>query len=156
VLSLNQSNELLATLLQQEAELQFDVFNNDIAYKVGSGILEKAIRAQKAIVADIRKNGELLFYARLGGTNAHNDEWVAWKNNVVHHYGHSSYYMHVLLKSTGSSVEAAGLNPNDYKAEGGSFPIALKGEGIIGTITVSGLTGEEDHDMVVSVLKEMQ
>ncbi|SEC52075.1 heme-degrading domain-containing protein [Paenibacillus sp. GP183] len=155
MLHLDQYNALLQTLLQQEADLQFSVFTNETAYKVGNRIIEKAMREDKSIVVDIRRNGELLFYSRMDGKSSHNDEWVSWKNNVAHHFGHSSYYMHVFLKSTGSTVEVSGLNPNDYKAEGGAFPLLLENEGIVGTITVSGLPGEEDHDMVVSVLREL-
>jgi uncharacterized protein (UPF0303 family) len=154
VLILDKYDDLLKTLLQEEAELKFSVFTNETAYRVGNRIIEKAMRENKSIVVDIRRNGELLFYSRMDGTTSHNDEWVSWKNNVVHHFGHSSYYMHVFLKSTNSTVEASGLNPNDYKAEGGAFPLLLKDEGIVGTITVSGLPGEEDHNMVTSVLRE--
>jgi uncharacterized protein (UPF0303 family) len=155
VLHLEQYDALLQALLQEESDLQFSVFTNDTAYKVGNRIIEKAMRENKSIVVDIRRNGELLFYSRMDGKSSHNDEWVSWKNNVVHHFGHSSYYMHVFLKSTGSTVEASGLNPSDYKAEGGAFPLLLKDEGIVGTITVSGLPGEEDHGMVASVLREL-
>lgn len=147
-------DDILMTLLQEENELKFSVFTNETAYRVGNRIIEKAIRENKSIVVDIRKNNELLFYSRLDGTSSHNDEWVSWKNNVVHHFGHSSYYMHVFLKSTDSTVEASGLNPNDFKAEGGAFPLFLKDEGIVGTISVSGLPGDEDHKMVTSVLKD--
>lgn len=147
-------DDLLTTLLQEEADLQFSAFTNETAYKVGNSIIEKAIRENKSIVVDIRKNNELLYYSRLDGTSSNNDEWVSWKNNVVHHFGHSSYYMHVFLKSTGSTVEASGLNPNDFKAEGGAFPLFIKDEGLVGTISVSGLPGEEDHKMVTSVLKD--
>jgi uncharacterized protein (UPF0303 family) len=155
VLHLEQYDALLQALLQEESDLQFSVFTNDTAYKVGNRIIEKAMRENKSIVVDIRRNGELLFYSRMDGKSSHNDEWVSWKNNVVHHFGHSSYYMHVFLNSTGSTVEASGLNPSDYKAEGGAFPLLLKDEGIVGTITVSGLPGEEDHGMVASVLREL-
>jgi uncharacterized protein (UPF0303 family) len=155
VLHLEQYDALLQALLQEESDLQFSVFTNDTAYKVGNRIIEKAMRENKSIVVDIRRNGELLFYSRMDGKSSHNDEWVSWKNNVVHHFGHSSYYMHVFLKSTDSTVEASGLNPNVYKAEGGAFPLLLKDEGIVGTITVSGLPGEEDHGMVASVLREL-
>lgn len=148
-------DDLLTTLLQEEAELQFSVFTNETAYKVGNSIIEKAMRENKSIVVDIRRNNELLFYSRLDGTSSNNDAWVTWKNNVVHHFGHSSYYMHVFLKATGSTVEASGLNPNDFKAEGGAFPLFLKDEGLVGTISVSGLPGEEDHNMVTSVLKDI-
>jgi uncharacterized protein (UPF0303 family) len=154
VLTLDKYDDLLKTLLQEEAELQFSVFTNETAYRIGNRIIEKAMRENKSIVVDIRRNSELLFYSRMDGTSSHNDEWVSWKNNVVHHFGHSSYYMHIFLKSTTSTVEASGLNPNDYKAEGGAFPLLLEDEGIVGTITVSGLPGEEDHNMVTSVLRE--
>jgi uncharacterized protein (UPF0303 family) len=152
---MDQYDALLQVLLQDEADLQFSVFTNETAYKVGNSIIEKAKRENKSIVVDIRRNGELLFYSRMDGTSSHNDEWVSWKNNVVRNFGHSSFYMHVFLKSAGSTVEAAGLNPNDYKAEGGAFPLFLKDEGIVGTLTVSGLPGDEDHGMVVSVLREL-
>jgi uncharacterized protein (UPF0303 family) len=145
---------LLQSLLQEEADLQFSDFTNETAYRVGNKIIEKATRENKAIVVDIRRNGELLFYSRMEGTSSNNDKWVSWKNNVVQHFGHSSYYMHVFLKSTGSTVETSGLNPNDYKAEGGAFPLLVEDEGIVGTITVSGLPGEEDHNMFTSVLRE--
>jgi uncharacterized protein (UPF0303 family) len=152
---MNQYDTLLQSLLQDEADLQFSVFTNETAYKVGNSIIQKAIRENKSIVVNIRKHGELLFYSRMDGTSSHNDEWVSWKNNVVRHFGHSSYYMHVFLKSTGSTVEASGLNPDDYKAEGGAFPLIVKDEGIVGTISVSGLPGEEDHGMITSVLREL-
>ncbi|MBW7456424.1 heme-degrading domain-containing protein [Paenibacillus sepulcri] len=151
---MEQYDTLLQTLLQQEAELVFSAFTNDTAYKVGSRIIEKAIRENKSLIVDIRKDGELLFYSRLDGTSSNNDSWVSWKNNVVRHFGHSSYYMHVFLKSTGSTVEASGLDPDVYKAEGGAFPLILKDEGIVGTISVSGLPGDEDHGMITSVIKE--
>lgn len=147
-------DDLLLALRTEEELLQFPEFTNATAYQVGTAIIEKAARENKFIVVDIRKNGELLFYSRMNGTNSHNDEWVTWKNNVVHHFGHSSYYMHVYLKSIGSTVEDSGLDPNEYKAEGGSFPLTVKGEGRVGTLTVSGLPGEEDHGMVVAILKE--
>ncbi|MBA2937379.1 heme-degrading domain-containing protein [Paenibacillus sp. CGMCC 1.16610] len=155
VLPLDKYDDLLKTLLQEETDLQFSVFTNETAYRVGNRIIEKAMKENKAIVVNIRKNNELLFYSRMVGTSSNNDEWVTWKNNVVNHFGHSSYYMHVLLKSTASTVEASGLNPIDYKAEGGAFPLTLKDEGIVGTISVSGLPGEEDHNMITSVLKEL-
>jgi uncharacterized protein (UPF0303 family) len=155
VFALDKYDDLLTTLLQEEAELQFSVFTNETAYRVGNSIIEKAMRENKSIVVDIRKNNELLFYSRLDGTSSNNDEWVTWKNNVVHHFGHSSYYMHVFLKSTGSTVEASGLNPNDFKAEGGAFPLFSKDEGLVGTISVSGLPGDQDHNMVTSVLKDI-
>ncbi|PZD96750.1 hypothetical protein DNH61_06015 [Paenibacillus sambharensis] len=149
-------HQLLEQLQREEEELRFEDFTNETAYQTGTAIIDKALRENKSIVVDIRKDGELLFYSRLNGTSSGNDDWIGWKNNVTHHFGRSSYHTHVLLKSQGSTVEASGLDPATHKAEGGSFPLRLKGnDAILGTITVSGLPGDEDNGMVVSVLREL-
>ncbi|MFW5807997.1 MAG: heme-binding protein, partial [Spirochaetota bacterium] len=46
------------------------------------------------------------------------------------------------------------LPESEYAPHGGSFPILLRNTGIIGTVTVSGLAQEEDHDLVVEALSE--
>jgi len=48
---------------------------------------------------------------------------------------------------------ATELSDLEYQAEGGSFPLTLRGQGRIGTVTVSGLTGEEDHALAVEGIK---
>lgn len=83
-----------------------------------------------------------------------NDSWVNRKNNAVLHFKHSSYYMHVYLKSINSNVEAHNLDPKECAAEGGAFPLIIKDQGVVGTITVSGLSGDQDHKMITDVLSE--
>jgi uncharacterized protein (UPF0303 family) len=59
------------------------------------------------------------------------------------------------LKSRGASIEEAFLIPeSDYAPHGGCFPVILKNTGMVGTITVSGLPQEEDHKLVVQVIRE--
>ena len=41
----------------------------------------------------------------------------------------------------------------EYQGEGGSFPVVIRGKGRIGTITVSGLSGEEDHNLAVEGIR---
>ncbi|MRH44443.1 heme-degrading domain-containing protein [Aquibacillus halophilus] len=147
-------NAILDDLLKEETDFQFSEFTNITAYQIGSRIIEKALKENKSIVVNIQRDGEPLFYTKMNGTTTNNDEWVTRKNNVLSHFKHSSYYMHVYLKSINSNVESHSLDPKDYAAEGGAFPLIIKDTGIIGTITVSGLTGEEDHRMITSVLSE--
>jgi uncharacterized protein (UPF0303 family) len=155
VFKLEDYTQLLEELLQQEKDLQFGEFTNKTALQVGNAIIERAINEEKLIVVDIRRNGQLLFHAKLEGTGPNNDRWIERKINVANHFGHSSYYMHVLYKSRNTTIqENAYLDPMEYAADGGSFPIFIKNVGPIGTITVSGLSGDEDHRMIVSTLKD--
>ncbi|WP_020620672.1 heme-degrading domain-containing protein [Paenibacillus daejeonensis] len=149
------SQAVLQQLLQQEENLQFETFTNDTAYELGSLIVTRAKREGKAIVVDIRLRGERVYYTRMEGKSSRNDEWVDWKNNVVQHYEHSSYYIHLLLAGRGGTVEDDGLDPEQYKAVGGAVPLRMLGEGVVGIATVSGLTGEQDHAMVAEALAEL-
>ena len=45
------------------------------------------------------------------------------------------------------------LDEREYAAHGGAFPVIVRGVGVVGTVTVSGLPQEEDHRLVVSVLR---
>ncbi|WEK53528.1 MAG: heme-degrading domain-containing protein [Candidatus Cohnella colombiensis] len=146
---------LLEELLRQETDYQFNIFTNQTAIAIGSAILARANQMGKCISVDIRRNGDVLFHAKQEGMGPNNDRWIQRKINVVHHFGHSSYYMHVLYKSWNTTIqENAYVNPMEYATEGGSFPILIRDVGVIGTISVSGLAGDEDHGIIVSVLKE--
>jgi uncharacterized protein (UPF0303 family) len=60
-----------------------------------------------------------------------------------------------LLKSKGKRIEEAYLIPEtEYAPHGGCFPVIVKGTGVVGTITVSGLPQEEDHKLVVQALRD--
>jgi uncharacterized protein (UPF0303 family) len=95
-----------------------------------------------------------LFHFSCQGTSADNDEWVKRKVRLVYRFGHSSFYMGQLLKSKGKRIEEAYLvSESEYAPHGGCFPIIIKGSGIIGAITVSGLPQEEDHKLVVEAIR---
>ncbi|WP_159881985.1 heme-degrading domain-containing protein [Paenibacillus puerhi] len=146
---------LLDQLLQEEHELQFTQFTNKMAFDIGTRIVHKAEADGKSILVDIERNGQRLFHVAMEGKSLNNAQWVTRKNNVVRQFGHSSYYIANLLKSKKTTMmEWAFLDPNEYAAVGGAFPILVRQVGIIGTVTVSGLPQEEDHRLVTTVLKE--
>jgi uncharacterized protein (UPF0303 family) len=146
---------LLGALLKQEDLLQFGDFSNDTAIAVGLRIVDTARKERKGVTIDIRRHGQQLFHCALPGTSADNDAWVRRKVRVVNRFGHSSYYMGVYFKSQGTTIEEkALLDPTRYAAHGGAFPVIVKGAGVVGTITVSGLPQEEDHRLVVRILAE--
>jgi uncharacterized protein (UPF0303 family) len=148
-------NNLLEQLLQEEHELQFVSFNESTAWQIGCQLVERAKKDALPITIDITRGNHQLFHASLPGTSADNDEWIKRKVRIVYRFGHSSYYMGQLLKSKGRRIEEAYLIPeSEYAPHGGCFPVLVKGIGMIGTITVSGLPQEEDHKLVVQAIRD--
>jgi uncharacterized protein (UPF0303 family) len=146
--------ELLDQLLREEQELQFTSFNEDTAWQIGCQLVERAKREGLPIVIDIMRGTHQLFHAALAGSAPDNDEWVKRKARAVIRFGHSSHYIGELLKSTGQTIEKKYLVPeSEFAAHGGSFPIIIKGTGVIGTITVSGLPSQDDHRVAVEGIR---
>ena len=144
----------LERLLLEEQQLQFSAFNEETAWQVGCWLVENAIKNELPITIDIRRGEQQLFHASRPGTSADNDEWVKRKVRLVNRFGHSSYYLGQTLKCEGRTIEEKYLLPEgDYAPHGGCFPIIIKGTGMVGTITVSGLVQEEDHKVVVQAIR---
>lgn len=147
--------DILGQLLQEERELQFEKFNEETAWELGSGLVEKCAREGIAVTIDIMRGEHQLFHASLPGTSADNDEWVKRKVRLVYRMGHSSFYIGQLLKSKGKSIEEMFLiSESQYAPHGGCFPIIVKGTGAVGAITISGLPQEEDHKLVTQAIRD--
>jgi uncharacterized protein (UPF0303 family) len=71
----------------------------------------------------------------------------------VYRFHKSSYRVGREYQLSGKSFDASrGLDPMDYASAGGGFPINLKGTGVVGVVTVSGVPQREDHGFVVEML----
>jgi len=152
---MNDYQELLKELRQQEEDVQFTSFSNDMALQVGLALREEVRARGKAVAIDITRNGQQLFHFAMLGTASDNGEWIQRKNNVVNRFGHSSYYMGIYLKNAGQTMEEKYLiSSHDYAAHGGAFPLIIRGVGVVGTITISGLPQQEDHEVVITTLKK--
>jgi len=143
----------LQAIAKQEHALVFPRFDPARAWKLGTFLRELALARGHAVAIDIRTVGMPLFFSALDGTAPDNAAWVRRKSNVVSHFRRSSYAVGLRLQQTGATlVDKYGLLPAEYVAAGGSFPIALAGLGVIGAVTVSGLTQRADHELVVEAL----
>ena len=148
-------DDVLKQLLQEEQELQFTKFNEATAWRIGGQLVEHGMQENLPITIDITRGDHQLFHASLRGTSADNDEWIKRKVRLVYRFGHSSFYMGQLLKSKGKRIEDAYLlSESLYAPHGGCFPVIVKDTGVIGTITVSGLAQEDDHKLVVQVIRD--
>jgi uncharacterized protein (UPF0303 family) len=143
----------IALIQKQEAELVFSVFDEAVAFKIGSAIRDRALAQGLPIIVDIRTFDRPLFYAAMPGSNASNPDWARRKINVVQRFLKSTYRMVLEQQRPDRSFKPGeGLDISDYVLAGGGFPITVKGAGVIGVIAVSGLPEREDHGVVVDAL----
>jgi uncharacterized protein (UPF0303 family) len=149
-----QLDALLEALVAEQDALEFAQFGFAEAYAIGQDLVEHARRHRLAVAIDISLGGQQLFHAALPGTSPDNDQWVIRKNRVVGRFFRSSYYIAKLLQRKGQTIEAVfGLSSVDYAPFGGAVPITVRGTGVVGTVTVSGLPDQEDHRTVVDALR---
>jgi uncharacterized protein (UPF0303 family) len=146
----------LERLSLQEQQLQFDRFDAEIAWKIGSAIRGVAAAQGKSVAIDITLAGALLFYSAMPGATPNNAEWIRRKKNVLNRFHKSSYAVGLDYKKNDTTLEArTGAPLADFVTAGGCFPIRMKGSAaVLGSITVSGLPERHDHDLVVKVLAD--
>lgn len=147
--------EDIARIVEQERGLVFDAFDEHIAFSIGTTIRERAVRESLGIVADVRLWDRPLLYFALPGTTAENVEWVRRKSNTVRRFQKSTYRM--VLEAGGTErafPPHRAISIEDYVLAGGGFPIRVRGVGVVGAVTVSGLHERDDHEVVVSAICE--
>ncbi len=147
--------EKIEELRQEQRELAFEAFNEDTAWEIGCRIRRRAAENGFPVAVSVTVNRRRLFYCSMPGAAAVNDDWVGRKENMVYRFQKSSYEMALYTRMKGYDLrQQYGFEPSGYAAAGGSVPIVLKGTGVVGAITVSGLAEHEDHGLVVSVIRE--
>jgi uncharacterized protein (UPF0303 family) len=152
--SMEKKTVSLDTIRRQEQALQFTSFDSDAALAIGNRIVEQAKADKVAVTIDVTINRNPLFFHAMAGTSPNNVDWIRRKSNLVNRTGHASFFVHTEAVNAGRDFDnLPTFDPKDYAAHGGSFPIVVKGTGQVGTITVSGLAGVDDHAMVVRALK---
>ncbi|WP_455382176.1 heme-degrading domain-containing protein [Salinispira pacifica] len=140
---------------KEEIELQFDRFTNEMALEIGILLVEQARSSGSSVAVNVERDGHQLFHHAMTGTAIDNDEWIKRKIRVVHRFGKSSFHVGQILARDGTTIQDRSfVDPMEFSAHGGSFPITIRGTGIIGTITVSGLPQEEDHKLVTRVIRD--
>src|ERR1017187_5441329 len=127
-------SEDLERVALQECELRLERLDARVAWKLGVRLRTLAEERGLAIVIDVRRFGQPLFYAALEGTTPDNAEWVRRKSNVVARFHRSSYAGGMTLKVKGTTLlERYGLPVADYVTDGGSFPLIAENAGIVGS-----------------------
>jgi uncharacterized protein (UPF0303 family) len=148
--------EDLERIALQETELTLPRLDAETAWQLGSLLRKMSAERGLAVVMDVRRFGQPLFYAAMDSTTPDNVEWVRRKSNVVARFHRSSYAVGLHEKQKGQTIyESQGLSLSDYATHGGSFPLAVAGAGVVGSATVSGLPMRQDHELVIEALCEL-
>jgi uncharacterized protein (UPF0303 family) len=145
----------LIDLINQEKSMEFSSFNSQIAWELGTQLRFQAEQLNAPVIIEVYAFGLTLFLSALPGSKRDNYDWLQRKRNTVLRFGRSSMYVGEYHRNTKSQPfeQLQHIDHTKYSAHGGSFPINLKGCGLIGAITVSGLPQREDHNLIVAVLE---
>jgi uncharacterized protein (UPF0303 family) len=145
---------VIARIEADERELEFATFTNDDAWQLGCVLVELAIARDLPVTVDIRRGTQQLFHAARPGTTADNDSWIERKVRVVERFGASSFLVGLRSRARGTTFnEQFGLPLQQFAAHGGAFPVRVRGVGVVGTVTVSGLPQADDHALVVEAVR---
>jgi uncharacterized protein (UPF0303 family) len=148
------TDDLIERLEQHERDLTFVRFDYADAWALGCLLVDLATGRELPIAVDIRRGTQQLFHAALPGSTADNDAWILRKIRVVERYGASSYLVGRRLAAKGQELDAGmGVDPADYAAHGGAFPVRVPHVGVVGVVTVSGLPQADDHALVVEAIE---
>jgi uncharacterized protein (UPF0303 family) len=155
-MTLEEEKAFLEVLAGHEERVVFPKFSVDMALTVGTRLMAHGQASSLPISVNVTRHGQCLFSCSLEGVSQDNEIWIQRKNRVVNRFGHSSFYMGTRLRILGQTIEEKYLLPEHrYAPHGGAFPILIKDTGPIGTVTVSGLSQPEDHDLVVEYLSAL-
>jgi len=148
--------ETIARVEEEERRLQFSTFSDEDAFTLGTQMRTLALARGHAIVIDIARGEQRLFHTALPGTSAHNGRWIERKKRTVREWACSSYAVGLrfpLLDAPHTLETAPWMDPRSYSGSGGGFPIVVVGAGLVGTVAVSGLRHDLDHDFIVDALE---
>lgn len=143
----------LNPLLQQETDLQFTHFDHATAWALGELLHQRALQKQVALVIEVYAFQQVVYRVATAGAQPEQHHWVERKRASVLRFGHSTFYLGQSNSARGKTFEDKEyIDPMQYAGHGGGFPIRLRGMGVIGAVTVSGLPQEEDHQWAVDAL----
>jgi len=143
----------LTEILEQEKASQLPYFSlNDIDTLVTAlRTVGKTDFDRVCISIKINKR-EVFFHAGSQTTNE-NNIWIRKKGNVVDMFDHSSLFEKAKYADNPENFyQKSGLSHQNFAIVGGGFPIGIQKTGTIGSLVVSGLTDEEDHDLAYQAL----
>ncbi|GAA1924682.1 heme-binding protein [Microbacterium aoyamense] len=136
---------------------EWEAFEYADAWRLGVLLHDLAAERGHGVAIDIRRpTGLILFRAVLPGATLDQEHWIRKKAALVFRFETSSGDIAERLIGAGVDVGAMGwLDPSEYALAGGSVPVKVRGAGIVAAATVSGLTSEGDHALVIEAMQRL-
>jgi len=145
----------LETLLDQEKQLQFPVFNHAVACDLGCTLQQQASSEAVSVAIEIYAFGQVVFSYAMPGTCPDHQSWLLRKRQAVMRFGHSSLYLGQYNHQKNRVLEdMSHLDATQFASHGGAFPIVIRRCGVIGVVGVSGLAQEDDHKLVLRAVAD--
>lgn len=133
--------------------IEIDHFTNKMALDLAMKILKVAQSKNQHIAIEISRLNHTIFKYLDDTLPMDKHNWLRRKANVARHFEESSLSVKCDLEKKHMTLDKSfGLDGRDYLAKGGAIPIFVKNVGMVATITVSGLSDVEDHDIIVEAL----
>lgn len=147
----------IAEIEAERTELELPRFDENVAWRIGCLVRERAAADAYPIAIEISRTGGRLFYAALPGASPDNEAWIHRKRSVVERFLESSLLMTLRTEAAGTNIiDRYKLSPVDYVHSGGAVAIRVRGCGVIGAVTVSGLTQFDDHRLGGEALRAVR
>jgi uncharacterized protein (UPF0303 family) len=132
---------------QQETELIFDRFDEDLAFEIGTHMRQLAKGFGQGAAVGVYLWDRTMFFGATAGATEGNRGWVERKAKLVR-LMHKSSYRVVLERGDQPRVLSNwAIDIADYAIAGGAFPIRIRNVGIIGAAATSGLPERDDHEV---------
>lgn len=143
----------LEKVIAQEHALVFSRFDEDTAFQIGAHVRDAARALGKGIAVSVGLWDRPLFYGATAGASLGNKGWVERKANTVRLQMKSTYRI-VLERGDKPRLfeESWAVDPREFVIAGGAFPISVKGIGVVGAASASGLSERDDHSIVVAAI----
>lgn len=146
----------MAEVVRQQEELVFDTFGIRDGVQLGMRMLELATERSLPVMLSVTLGAHSVFRVALPGSVPDYEHWLARKSGAVLRFGVPSYLVQLQHDTRGERFEdRPDVDHASIAAHGGSFPITVRGVGIVGTASVSGLSQRDDHLLAVEAIGDL-
>lgn len=148
----NDIDALMERIKVQETTYEFDHMDEELATQMGIYVIRRAREMGKPVATRVTLNRRTLFACSMPGTKPESDNWIRRKENISYATNGSSYYWECWCELGQHPLEWRGMSYEDYAPAGGCMPLHVKGVGMVGTLTISGMASHEDHALAFETI----